>query len=337
MHVLDKYESLAFDMYFGESPLCVLDIETTGLTPDTSHFVLGSLMALGDSGEACLKQYFAEDLSEEKQLLAEYACEASKYDVLLTYNGRHFDIPFLLSRADKLELDIFAMPYNFDLYRVLDSYSSLRKLLPNLKQKTVEDFMGLWPYRADKITGRESAMLYQKYLYLKDIYEDPAGCMELMLLHNRDDVLQLGKLLPVLRKTDLHRAMHNLGLPAAGCGRSLATEKIRLEKNCLNVSGRQIKNPMDFFSYGQGDDNCTIRFEKKRSAFEISIPLLKKSGLAVIDLLKLPCEVCSDIAEFPGYDNGYLVIKINNDVKYKEVNHFLTVFLRKILQSSGAV
>ncbi|MCL2816734.1 MAG: ribonuclease H-like domain-containing protein, partial [Oscillospiraceae bacterium] len=132
-HIWDNYTSNAFDMYFQDCKICVLDIETTGLSPGRSHFILGGLLSL-EEGEARLSQFFAESLSEEKQLLAEYVSEAEKYDVLLTYNGKHFDIPFLLSRADQLELDIFAMPYNLDLYLVLNGHSSLRKLLPNLKQ-----------------------------------------------------------------------------------------------------------------------------------------------------------------------------------------------------------
>ncbi|MCL1981756.1 MAG: ribonuclease H-like domain-containing protein [Clostridiales bacterium] len=330
---MDKYESKAFDLYFSGCTLCVLDIETTGLAPETSHFVLGSLIEIKAGGEAHLKQYFAEGIAEERQLLAEYMGEASGYDVLLTYNGRRFDVPFLASRACGLDLDCPDMPYNFDLYQVLNGYTALRKLLPNLQQKTVEDFMGLWPYRKDTITGRESAMLYQKYLYLKEIYEDPAECMALMLLHNKDDVLQLSKLLPVLEKADLHKAMHNLGIPIASNGASLTAEKIRLEKNCLSVSGKQVKKPMDLVSYGQGGGDCTIRFEKKRSAFEVSFPLQKKSGLAIIDLRELPFDVCGSMEGSPGCDSGYLVASDSHGVNYRDVNSFIKAFLTNILQN----
>ena len=47
----DNYSSRAFDTYFSGKRIAVLDIETTGLSPDSAHFVLGSLLALGD-GEA---------------------------------------------------------------------------------------------------------------------------------------------------------------------------------------------------------------------------------------------------------------------------------------------
>ena len=337
-HIMDKYSSKAFDMYFGGCKICVLDIETTGLAPGSSHFVLGSLLSFEENDEVRLRQYFAEDIYEEKQLLAEYAEEAKKYDVLLTYNGRHFDTPFLLSRADKLELDIFDMPYNLDLYLVLNGHSSLRKLLPNLKQKTVEDFMGLWYCRSDKISGAESARLYMEYLYLKEIYEDAGRCVELMLLHNRDDVLQLGKLLPVIEKTDFHKAMYALGFPVIANGRKLFVEKIRFDGNCLKAAGTQAagqngSSPVDFISYGDGMSGCAAQFEKNHSAFEISFPIIKKSGLAIMDLQNLPFDICGELSGFPNFESGYLVLKNKDDVKYAEANCFIKAYLLKMLET----
>jgi len=322
-------------MYFDGCKICVLDIETTGLSAGGSHFVLGSLLALEEDDEARLSQYFAESLSEEKQLLAEYIEEAAKYDVLLTYNGKHFDIPFLLSRSDKLELDIFDMPYNLDLYLVLNGHSSLRKFLPNLKQKTVEDFMGLWPYRTDKISGAQSAMLYHQYLYLKENGEDIEyikECMELMLLHNKDDVLQLGKLLPVLEKTNFHKAMYSLGFPVISGEQKLFVKSIRFEKNELKVSGAQLSRPIGYISYASDMTGCMIQFEKTRRTFEVSFPVLKKSDLTIIDLLNFPAELSGHFLKFPNFESGYLVFKSNNDIKYMEVNYFIKTFLLNLLK-----
>jgi len=330
-HIWDYDTSHAFDMYFKDCKICVLDIETTGLSPGRSHFVIGSLLSLED-GEARLLQYFAESVDEEKKLLTEYVTEAAKYDVLLTYNGKHFDIPFLLSRADKLELDVFDMPYNLDLYLVLNGHSSLRKLLPNLKQKTVENFMGLWPYRTDTISGAESAMLYHQYLYLKENFEDTVECMNVMLLHNKDDVLQLGKLLPILEKTDFHKAMHRMGFPVIFGDQKLFVKNIVFEKNELKVSGTQTGAPIEYVSYGNDMSGCLIRFEQKRQTFEISVPLLKKSGLTIMDLRKLPIDVCEQFLKFPNFESEYLVFRSHNDIKYMEVNFFIKTFLLKVLE-----
>jgi len=311
-------------MYFNGSKICVLDIETTGITPDLSHFVLGSLLSFEGGDEARLKQYFAEDISEERTLLSEYIEEASKYDVLLTYNGKSFDIPFLLSRANKLELDIFEMPYNLDLYLVLDRYSPLRKFMPNLKQKTVEDFMGLWPYREDKISGREIPSLY------------PHG-KELMLLHNRDDVLQLGKLLRVLEKADLHKALYAFGFPVISKNKKLYVRNVKFENGFLKVTGTQTTYPDDFISYGYGNSDSHIKFTKQSSAFEISVPVFKMAGAIIIDLVNLSQDITAELSAFPNYESGYLVLKNNTDINYLEVNSFIKAFLLKILDDMPGV
>ena len=304
-YIWDNYRSQIFDTYFGGMSVCVLDIETTGLSPGNSRFVLGSLLIIGD-GEATLLQYFANDVSEEEQLLKEYVKKASEYDVILTYNGKRFDVPFLLSRAAKLDVDLPCLPYNLDLYLVLNDHSQLRKLLANLKQKTVEDFMGLWPFRTDKISGAESAALYMRYLSLKESYEDTEECKELMLLHNKDDVLQLGKLLPALGKADFHRAMYSLGFPVISGGKKIIVENIKFEGSSLKVKGAQTAGPVNYISYESGGLDCVIRFYKKSSDFEVVFPLPSR---------------------------GYLGLKNNNDIKYAEVNCFIKTFLLKLLDS----
>jgi len=89
---------------------------------------------------------------------------------------------------------------------------------------------------------------------------------------------------------------------------------------------------IDFISYGSGTDDCLINFEKKRQTFEISFPVLKKSNLTIIDLLKLPNNLCNELSKFPNFESGYLVFKSNNDIKYMEVNYFIKIFLLKILE-----
>lgn len=264
-HSLEKYDGVPFETYFGDCSICVLDIETTGLKAGDSHFVLGSLLSFEGGGKARLKQYFAEDVSEERRLLTEYMGETNKYDVILTYNGRGFDVPFLQSRGSALGVDTFTAPYNLDLYLILNSCSPLRKFLPNLRQKTIEDFMGLWEFREDKISGRECAMLYPTE-------------RELLLLHNRDDVLQLARLLPVLEKADFHRAMYAYGFPVVAGGRSVYVRNIKIEGNSLKASGTQASAPADYISYGDGKADYLIKFSKRTSSFEMSLPGVKKDG-----------------------------------------------------------
>ena len=315
-HVFKKYTSKAFNTYFGNSRICVLDIETTGLSPDNSHFVMGSLLSFESENTGRLKQYFAESLSEELALLSEYINEVSKYDVIITYNGQRFDVPFLIHRGKKLKANIDYIPFNLDIYLLLNGYSPLRKILPNLKQKTIEDYMGLWEHREDKITGKEFALMYP-------------GNRDILMLHNKDDVLQLGRLLTALEKTDFHRGMHYLGFPVISANRKVHVQGIRFDGARLKVRGAQPAHPVDYISYGDVAGDIHIKFTKLRATFEISFPTLKKSGAEIIDLQQLPFDISPELSVLPGYESGYLILKNKGNINYLETNSFIQAFLTK--------
>ena len=331
-HTLDNYTFGIFDMYFKNYKICVLDIETTGLSPERSHFILGGLLSLESNGNAQFSQYFAESLSEEKEILIKYLKEVATHDIVVTYNGRNFDIPFLLTRAKKMGIEVENIPYNLDLYLVLNGHSPLRKLLPNLKQKTIENFMGLWAFRSDRISGAESVTLYNEYLVKKRKNEDTAEHQDLLLLHNQDDVLQLSKLFPVLEKTDFHKAMYTLGFPVISGDKKLFVQNITFEKNYLKVSGTQATQPVDFVSYGNDIDACKIFFNKSTKAFEIFCPIFTKNAFVILDLLKLPMDLQNVFEESPNFESGYLVFMSHNDIKYRDVNYFIKNFLLKVLE-----
>jgi uncharacterized protein YprB with RNaseH-like and TPR domain len=137
----------------------VLDIETTGLNPSKNKFILGGLF---NKNEEKVHQLFAETRADEQEALAAYLDEIYKLDMVITYNGKHFDIPFIEKRAAAHKMNIEPLPYNLDLYLILNGHSPVKKFVPNLKQKTVENYMGLWVNRKDEIDGGESVELYNQ-------------------------------------------------------------------------------------------------------------------------------------------------------------------------------
>ncbi len=81
--------------------IVILDIETTSLEADAGTLVSAGLMS--DTGRG---EYLeARKTSEEKPLLSKLAKRLESYDVVVTWNGRSFDIPFLTTRLMKHELD----------------------------------------------------------------------------------------------------------------------------------------------------------------------------------------------------------------------------------------
>lgn len=319
-----SYQSRLLDFYIGNiknKKIGVLDIETTGLSPQNNQFILGGLLIYKDSG-VTVKQYFAENLDEEKQILIAFLNDVKTLDIIITYNGKHFDIKFLKIRMKELNiLDDYQFPYNLDLYLLLNGHSTLRKILPNLKQKTVENFMGLYSTRTDEISGAESVNIYKQFLSTQS-----SELRHLIMLHNSDDVLQLSQLLPVLEKSDIHKAFFNLGFPVI----SLYVTKISFDSKELKIYGHQ-KNPLSYSAYGLDDCPCILNFDKFSEEFYINLPIIRKSGLIIIDTTAFETDF-SDLERYETFNNGFIVLKQVNSINYMETNHFVKILLERILE-----
>jgi len=81
--------------------IVILDIETTSLEADAGTLVSAGLMSVDGRGE----YLEARRTSEEKSVLVKLAKRLENYDVMVTWNGRGFDIPFLTTRFMKHGLD----------------------------------------------------------------------------------------------------------------------------------------------------------------------------------------------------------------------------------------
>ena len=323
-HLKEKYDesiysSALMDFYFRDMNIGILDIETTGLDPSRNKFILGGLFNTRDK---TMHQVFAESRSEEAAALERFTRELEGLDMVVTYNGRHFDMPFINKRLKSFGMKS-CRPYNLDLYLVVSGHSPIRKFVPNLKQKTVENYMGLWQSRADEISGAESVELYNRY----EKTGDP-GLEEKILLHNSDDVLQLARLLRVISKTDFHKAMHHLGFPAG----PLTVDKIRFEGNFMTVSGLQRNAALDYRGFFLDDYPVETCFVSRDSYFDIRFPLIRDSGLAIVDLeaAGLPQE---DFAKYPSYSSGFLVVEDHSSRNYMEINHFIIAFIKRFMES----
>ena len=81
--------------------IVVLDLETSSLEADAGIIVGAGLMT-----EAGKSEYFqARKTGEEKSLLTKLLQRLGSYDVIVTWSGRGFDVPFLTSRLLKHSMD----------------------------------------------------------------------------------------------------------------------------------------------------------------------------------------------------------------------------------------
>ena len=326
----DIYHSALWDFYFGGLRAGVLDIETTGLNPSRNKFILGGVY---DVKQHQIHQVLAENRDEEALALGEYMDVLADLDVLITYNGNHFDIPFLDTRLKKhpetASLSCSYL-YDLDLYPVLRRYSPLRSLLPNMKQKTVENYMGLWETRADEISGAESVELYNIYESTGD-----SGAEAKILLHNNDDVRQLTRLTKAITKGDFHKAMHHIGFPVRSGSAMLTVTGARICRDRLEFHGEQNRMPVMYSGFSFNGWPVTSRFTG--TGFELSVPVLRSSGLTVIDLQAAGLadadgSSCFCFDDYPGCASGFLVIEDADGIKYRETNHFIKAFTKKFME-----
>lgn len=169
--------------YFTNSNWLLFDIETTGFDRKNTKVILIGLI-YPFNGEIRVKQIFAESLNDEKLLLTEFLNDFRDKDIYISFNGNKFDIPYLNARYSYNDINyVISKIKSFDIYPYFKDNKTLFQLA-NAKLKTIEKFLGI--DREDTIDGKESIYLYYKYLKNKDTDD-----LNKILLHNKDDIINL--------------------------------------------------------------------------------------------------------------------------------------------------
>ena len=127
--------------YFKNLNTAVFDIETTGLAAYRDPLIVGGLYSFNDN---TVLQFFCEDLNAERETIMNTAEKLSHFDTVITYNGISFDHPFLLRRAKEKNVILPESLYHaVDIYKWLRIYWPQAKRMQNLRQKSVEEALGL--------------------------------------------------------------------------------------------------------------------------------------------------------------------------------------------------
>lgn len=172
------------------SGLLFFDIETTGLAARSSSLYLIGAISLQD-GRWTATQWFAESPAEEKDVLEAFLEYAISFSQIIHFNGQRFDLPYL-----KEKCEAFQLPYTLSALISRDLYRMLRPLrellgLTSMSKKSLEEFLGL--FRRDPFNGGELIAVYRKYV------KHPADdLLNMLLLHNYEDLLGMLTLIPML-------------------------------------------------------------------------------------------------------------------------------------------
>ncbi len=147
-----------------------LDIETTGLSPWHNEItVIGIYICNGDATEFI--QLIGEDITAESILDA-----LKGVDIIHTYNGSRFDLPFIDSR---LEINLAKLFKHCDL--MYDCWN--RNLYGGFKG--VERQIGI-ERKLTEINGYEAVRLWWRYV---NDYDEKA--LGILLEYNKEDVFNL--------------------------------------------------------------------------------------------------------------------------------------------------
>lgn len=303
---LETLNSKQFNRFFNANKISIFDIETTGLYPKHDKIILIGfvhIMPLHNDGE--LVQFFAESPEEEKDILLEAIREIIDSDMLITYNGRSFDVPFLDTRCKKYSIQSKNI-FNLDLYQLVRNYSTLKNIMGSLSQKSMEGFMQIEHLRADEISGGESVNLYNEYTSNDSASFRSEELLKKILLHNRDDVLQLTRLISLLKYFDLNVAVEKIGFTT----KDLLVTEYTLSGTQFKINGLQKNEYVDYISFPNLKFSGKIEFNGENGFWQAEYPIYTRKEGKFIDLTEFKEMLSSN-------NSNYLILSKNSIVDNK--------------------
>ncbi len=303
---LETLNSKQFNRFFNANKISIFDIETTGLYPKHDKIILiGFVHIIPGYNDGELVQFFAETPEEEKDILLNTTHEVSESDILITYNGRSFDVPFLDTRCKKYSIHSKNI-FNLDLYQLVRNYSTLKNVLGSLSQKSMEGFMQIEHLRADEISGGESVNLYNEYTANDSASFRSEELLKKILLHNRDDVLQLTRLISLLKYFDLNVAVEKIGFTT----KDLLVTEYTLSGTQFKINGLQKNEYVDYISFPNLKFSGKIEFNGENGFWQAEYPIYTRKEGKFVDL--------TEFKEMLSSNNGkYLILSKNSIVDNK--------------------
>lgn len=165
------------------------DIETTGFSRRyDSIYLMGFFYWEGR--RPILEQLLCASTAEEIGLLENFLQKIEDYELLVTYNGDTFDLPFVKERLRQMRIPGRPPdPRCLDLYKLYRPYAYFFGW-DSCKLKSLERFLGV--ERQDTMDGGELIEVFYEYSRT----DDPA-LEKTLLLHNYEDLLNLPRLLKI--------------------------------------------------------------------------------------------------------------------------------------------
>ncbi len=247
----------SLDKIASPEDILFLDIETTGLSARNSYiYMIGVAYYSNDNYH--YEGLFAENASEEEEIIQGFLQILAGHTTVIHFNGNNFDLPFIEERAKAYNLPVSFAEYDgVDLYRRISHFKHMLGL-SNCKQKSIEAYLGVG--REDEYSGGELIHVYREYVQNKD-----EELYKLLLIHNRDDVSGLIRILPILSYIDLFFK------PVAVTG-----VKINTYKDAMESYKKELLIEFDIESalprpFSTSTDNCYLSVKGKKGLLKVPV------------------------------------------------------------------
>jgi uncharacterized protein YprB with RNaseH-like and TPR domain len=169
------------------SSAAFIDTETAGFH-GRPLFLMG--LVRYRRGKFMLTQYFARNYAEEVGLLSQFAAMLPELKLLVTFNGKAFDWPFVRDRMVYHRVECEPSFAHLDLLH--PSRRRWRSVLPNCRLQTLERYLsGRW--RSDDIPSDQIPQRYHDF-----VREQDARVIAPIFHHNRLDLIAMMELLIAL-------------------------------------------------------------------------------------------------------------------------------------------
>lgn len=172
-----------------------LDTETSGVSGGTGTYAFLIGVARFIDNKFVLKQFFMRDPAEEPAMLEALIHFLAPCEGLVTFNGKSFDAPLLITRYS-----LHRIPVPFKNYAHIDLLPLARRLwrerLPSRALKYLEEHVLGFTRTSEEVPGYEIPWLYFDYLRTGDA-KPLAG----VFYHNAMDVVAMAALLGHISET----------------------------------------------------------------------------------------------------------------------------------------
>lgn len=211
----------------------ILDIETSGV-----HRELSNILVVGLMFPSCRDDNFIQLIGEkgEEKLLLGKLYSLIKDRNIITYNGKHFDLPFINSRYLHHGLEAPVWEAEFDIFRFLISNRPITDISMFSLQE-IEKYLSIERFENFEIEEDEALYLSIDDCKLKKI-----------ALHNRYDVINTEKVLSLVKKIEDEK---RLSLDLNGEIVDLKIESFDMDKDILEISLSSNSNKFSSFLTSQ--------------------------------------------------------------------------------------